>query len=277
MKIIAMFIMISFIPAVVVVAESPSKAPRPIAIFKVDFEDAKDSVARTILRHQRVSHAPKGGHGGTSGIRVAYAGSKRGSDRVVMQFKLARPVKEASLCFDVLFEEDFQFVKGGKLHGLGPANPAVGGEKVKPETWSSRLMFHRGGGLKTYHYHQKMSQEYGEGTVVSDFTFQKNRFYRLTWHVRLNEPASATNGFAHLFVDGKRVTENDNLQFRAKDGPHTLIRRFLFSTFHGGSSGRYAPKKPDGTFATVYARFDNFAVYPGLVVRTREMQKQEER
>ena len=269
--------MIPIVLAAVVVAESPLKAPEPTALFEVDFEDAKNSVGRTILRHQRVSHAPKRGHGGTTGIRVAYTGSKRGSDRVVMQFKLARPVKEASLCFDVLFEEDFQFVKGGKLHGLGPANPAVGGERVKPETWSSRLMFHSGGGLKTYHYHQKMSQEYGEGTVVSGFTFQKNRFYRLTWHVRLNEPASATNGFAHLFVDGKRVTENNNLQFRAKDGPDTLIRRFLFNAFHGGSSSRFAPKTSDGKFATVHARFDNFAVYPGLVVRTREMQKQEER
>ena len=45
-----------------------------------------------------------------------------------------------------------------------------------------------------------------------------------------------------------------------------LIQRFLISTFHGGSSKSWAPKNEDGSYATVYARFDNFMVYEGLVL-----------
>jgi hypothetical protein len=46
-----------------------------------------------------------------------------------------------------------------------------------------------------------------------------------------------------------------------------LNYQFIFETFHGGSSERWAPTNPDGSFATVHALFDNFEVYEGLNIR----------
>ena len=237
-----------------------SQAADPL--YQVDFDQRRSSIAAKITGHRHVQLVPTGGVNGTPGIRVSYVGSTRGSERVVMQFGLAKQVKEAYLGYHVLFEQDFLFVRGGKLHGLGPADPAVGGEKVDPDTWSARLMFGSDGALKTYNYHQRLKGVYGEGVEVRGFRFKKDRWYRINYHVRLNDPPQA-NGFVRVLVDGKPLLEEERLRFRDEDKARTLIQRFLFSTFHGGSSKRYAPKTAKGALTTVHARFDNFAVYPG--------------
>jgi hypothetical protein len=237
-----------------------SQAANPL--YQVDFDKRRSSIASKITAHRYIQLVPTGGVNGTPGIRVAYVGSTRGSERVVMQFDLAKKVKEAYLGYHVLFEQDFQFVRGGKLHGLGPADPAVGGEKVDPDTWSARLMFGSDGALKTYNYHQRLKGVYGQGVAVRRFQFKKDRWYRINYHVKLNDPPQA-NGFVRVLVDGKPLLEEEGLRFRGKDSSKTLIQRFLFSTFHGGSSKSYAPKTAKGALTTVHARFDNFSVYPG--------------
>ncbi|MDH3719263.1 MAG: hypothetical protein OES79_14180, partial [Planctomycetota bacterium] len=161
---------------------------------------------------------------------------------------------------------DFRFVKGGKLFGVGPSNPRVGGEAQHPQQWSARMMFSRGGALKTYNYHQD-AKTYGEGQAVPDFAFEKNRYYRLSFHVKLNDPPTEKNGLTHIYIDGKRMLEDNDLQFRKVNGEKSLIQRLLFNTFHGGDSRAWAPVNDDGSLATVHARYDNFSVYPGLVVR----------
>ncbi|MEK6233411.1 MAG: hypothetical protein N2C14_01740, partial [Planctomycetales bacterium] len=205
-------------------------APSPALLLREGFDAANSPIAARILRNKHVRRAVGGGRKGTDGVRVEYVGSERGSERVVMQFILPTAVTEASLSYDVLFEDDFQFVRGGKLHGLGPADPVVGGEKVEPDGWSARLMFLEQGKLRIYNYHQNLGKKYGEGPTAAKFRFEKNRFYRITHHVRLNDPPSASNGFAHVYVDGERLVENNELRFRAVGGPHTLIRRFLVNT-----------------------------------------------
>ena len=65
-------------------------------------------------------------------------------------------------------------------------------------------------------------------------------------------------------VDGRPVLESRNVEFRGENGPETLIRQFLFSTFHGGSSPSFAPKGEDGNYVTVHARYDNFEVVEGV-------------
>jgi hypothetical protein len=61
-----------------------------------------------------------------------------------------------------------------------------------------------------------------------------------------------------------------NIQFRGVAGDSTLISKLLFSTFHGGNTENYAPKDEEGNFTTVYAYFDNFAVYRGEYIRKYE-------
>jgi hypothetical protein len=234
-------------------------------LYEADFDRADEPLIEQLKRRGQVKWSQNGGRDGTGAVRVPYVGYERGSKRIVTQLKLKKHVRDASLTFDVLFEKEFIFAKGGKLHGLGPADPATGGEKLKDSDWSARMMF-TDGGLKTYSYSRttKKNPTVSKRTV-DGFTFEKDRFYRLTLHVRLNDVGKA-NGFSHIYIDGKKAVEEYGLEFRRADDDRSLIQRLLFNTFHGGSSKSWAPKNDDGSYATVYARFDNLAVYEGLVL-----------
>ena len=62
------------------------------------------------------------------------------------------------------------------------------------------------------------------------------------------------------------MTNHEGVIFRNAGGDNTKIRTLLFSTFHGGNKPKWAPKNPDGTYATVYADFDNIAVHQGSYI-----------
>jgi hypothetical protein len=40
-----------------------------------------------------------------------------------------------------MFDQDWQWVLGGKLHGLGPEQPITGGNERLPTGWSARVTF----------------------------------------------------------------------------------------------------------------------------------------
>ncbi len=54
---------------------------------------------------------------------------------------------------------------------------------------------------------------------------------------------------------------------RGTDSDASLINKFLFSSFHGGHEPEWTPRDADGNYKTVYATFDNIAVYEGELVR----------
>ena len=231
--------------------------------MKTDFEDAGDRLAAQLARHPKNAIVADAGLDGSAGLRTTYVGGEMGSERVVVRSRLDQPLREATLSFDVRFDKDFQFVRGGKLHGLGPTRPTTGGNPTKPDGWSVRLTFRGQGGLQTYVYDQRKEGKYGIGKVAENFAFKPGRWYHLDLHVRVNDDSYAADGLAHVWVDGKRLIEHDNLQLRAEGGDETLITSLLYSTFHGGNGPTWAPTNDDGSFATVYADFDNFAVAAG--------------
>jgi hypothetical protein len=241
--------------------ESPPEAER---IFQEDFESESPEFAR----HALLDLAPGEGVGGSTGLRATYVGEDRGSSRIVMQQRLPERGTEYTLVYDVRFEDDFQFVRGGKLHGLGPSRPITGGQPMRPDGWSARVTFGPEGSIRTYLYNQDQTGVYGTTRPARDFRFQTGEWHAVSLHVKLNDPDEA-NGFAHIYVDGERVVAHDNVRFRGEDGDHTLIDRVLFSTFHGGSNPDWAPRTEDGEYATVHATFDNFAVYRGAFVRAQ--------
>ena len=52
-------------------------------------------------------------------LRQKYEPSSTGTPFIGKRFRLREKVKEATLIFDMKFDPEFEFVKGGKLHGLG--------------------------------------------------------------------------------------------------------------------------------------------------------------
>jgi len=277
---------------------SLEQAPEGNVLLNEEFEDVRSLMCQKLVRKSQITHLPNGGKDGNGGIRVAFEGNARGSARVVERFPLRRAVTNATLSFDVYFESDFQFVNGGKLHGLGPANPATGGKKPGPKDWSARIMFGPEGRAKTYNYHQLLKGSYGEGTPTDGPPlFRTNTWHQVSYYIELNDPAYVApkslgwggvfpsdskeqdpevkaepertgDGIALLFIDGQLVNSlAPEILFRDEDDKHSLIQQLLFSTFHGGQSPSWAPKNKDQSFATVHARFDNFSVHEGAYIR----------
>lgn len=245
------------------------RAQPGVPVLFEDFETVRaDGLYASLLAHRLLDIASGRGVGGGTALRATYVGNNQGSERIVVNYGLPQPLLEATLNFDVKFEAGFQFVRGGKLHGFFPENGIAGGNPIEPDGWSTKLMWGSGGSVANYTYHQDMEGTFGEGgQSVVPFRFEPDRYHAMSYHVKVNDPPSSSNGFFHVYIDGKLVTRQDNLRLRAVGGENTTIYQVTFNTFHGGQSTSWAPKNPDGSYATVYALFDNFAVTKGLAIR----------
>jgi hypothetical protein len=258
-----------FLPDFQALLAQANDAPKPV--LSMDFESVTaGSPADRLLQHEKLTLAPGDGVSGSTGLRAEYVGYDRGSERIIATVPLPDPGLEFSLNYDVCFEPDFQFVKGGKLLGLGPEKRITGGRPIVPEGWSARVTFKDGGTLKLYTYHQDMKGQYGDrGEIIQPFQFEKGRYYSVSLHVRVNDPPESSNGFSRLYVDGKLIERHENLRLRGTGGENTVINDFLFSSFHGGHRPANAPRDADGNYTTVHATFDNISVYAGEHIRNQ--------
>jgi hypothetical protein len=219
---------------------------------------------RKVIAHRHTELAPQQGVTQTQAIKVNYVGDKRGSQRIVVSSSIT-PQAQASLSFAVKFCPDFDFARGGKLHGLGPERPVAGGNAVTEDRWSARLMWRRGGGLMTYVYHQDMKGKYGDTRVAPGFNFSAGQYYNLKMTVKLNTKPVLADGYIEVKVDDKTVIYHDKLRFRSTESTDGLIQTLMFNTFYGGSSPDWAPRHVDGSFKTDCAYFDDFKVVPEAV------------
>ena len=230
-------------------------------LLKADFNES-GGVSDGLLRNKHITLAEDKGPDGSNCIHVAYVGYERGSHRVTGRFPLSKGVTEATLTFDVMFEEDFQWVKGGKLHGLGPKHSITGGNERRPDGWSARMMWKQDGKLGTYLYDQDPKSKWGVGKTGAR-AFRAGKWHKVIYKVKLNDPGKK-NGVVSIEVDRKRITSSRAIELRGVDGDHTLINHFLFSTFHGGHDPSWAPKDKKGGYVTVHAWFDNIVVTEGI-------------
>ena len=65
-----------------------------------------------------------------------------------------------TLCYQLKFEKEFNFLKGGKLPGLAGGNCPTGG--VTSIGFSSRLMWRENGAAELYLYHANQLSKYGD-------------------------------------------------------------------------------------------------------------------
>jgi hypothetical protein len=234
-------------------------------MLKEDFDSTGQSspLAKRLLTHPHISLAKGEGVGGSNAIRVAYVGYARGSERVVVHFPLEGRALHATLSFDVKFDNDFQWVLGGKLHGLGPKLPITGGEQREPDGWSARIMFKKDGRCSTYLYDQDPTKKWGIGNTTKNPVFTAGQWSHVTLQVSLND-SGESNGWSRILIDNQEVVKTENVEFRDTDTDETLIQQFLFSTFHGGNQPEWSPVDKAGNPTTIYAWFDNFVVESGI-------------
>ena len=243
------------------------------AAAQLVFEETFDQNIVSELKEKLIAHkllelVPKQGTHQSNGLKATYKSYPRGSERIVVRYPFGESGMEYTLLFDVKFDKDFQFVKGGKLHGLGPKYPITGGNTMKPKGWSARMMFHKHNSIQTYIYCQNKKSKWGATSQNPKFKFEKDRYYAISYHVRLNDLGKA-NGFAHIYIDGHPIIQHEGIEYRGSDDPATLISQFLFSTFHGGHTPDWAPKDAEGNFKDVYIYYDNFAVVKGIFVKDK--------
>lgn len=175
----------------------------------------------------------------------------------------------AALEYEVFFPPDFDFVKGGKLLGLGGgANGGRGcGGGVDPaECFSFRLMWRAGGEGEAYLYVPERMQApdfcdahppcalrgkrpctvcnfaAGVSFARGAFVFPRGEWARLRLEVELNAP-NRTNGRLAVSLNGRRVISYKKVNWRQFGWAE--IAGVDLATWFGGSDATWAPRKDE--------------------------------
>ncbi|KAG0749020.1 hypothetical protein G6F57_000491 [Rhizopus arrhizus] len=166
----------------------------------------------------------------------------------------------ALLRYDVAFDSNFDWVKGGKLPGIfggDISQGCSGGEKATGENcFSVRMMWREGGAGEAYAYIPTSDSLCNSKQVIcnSDYgtSFSRGviRFSTMKWsqieiYVKLNS-GSNSNGILEVWQDGSLMINQQNIQFRSNQ--NLGVSSMMFSTFFGGGSSSYATPVNTSTY-----------------------------
>lgn len=151
----------------------------------------------------------------------------------------------ACLRYSVYFPDDFDFVRGGKLPGLyGGDRPPSGGARPKGDDgFTLRLMWRSNGQGELYGYFLNMlpdSNRGGDQIGTGSWTFKRGAWTQIEIEAELND-VGASNGLVRIWVNETPTLFVRNIKYRKSEA--LGIGGFIFSTFFGGQSERFAPSK----------------------------------
>ncbi|XP_046546220.1 uncharacterized protein LOC124256290 [Haliotis rubra] len=208
---------------------------------------------------------PNGGHNHV--LRVWYEKgrySSHGPNEGVQFF--ATPTSHRTVMtfsYDLYFDKNFDFRRGGKLPGLFGGWTNCSGGRHSDNCFSTRFMWRADGDGEVYgyipDYHHQVSHfcDHNVCNSVKGYSMGRGnwRFKRGTWQniaqsVHLNTPGK-TDGSIKVWHDGKLVYTIDHLNIRSKS---INIDGIFFSTFFGGSDSSWAPTRD------CYSYFKNFVL-----------------
>ena len=197
---------------------------------------------------------------GTKALAVKFPARTYGPEKngAVWRLDFDRSYEAIEVRFDVMFENGFDFVRGGKLPGLYGGKGNTGGNKpTGTDGFSARMMWREDGRVVQYLYYPDQPGRYGHQIPWMDASTKKQiRFIPGKWHtvvhqVTINTPGKR-DGKLRAFFDNKPVLKLDDLRFR--DTSNFSIDGFVFSTFFGGGDGSWQ------TIADETVYFDNFQI-----------------
>jgi hypothetical protein len=192
---------------------------------------------------------PEGSYAGVPGTGTGFYVYPFGKD---VQFTVA------NFEFDLLFPENFDWVKGGKLPGLfGGRSKCTGGDNAI-DCYSARFMWGINGNGYPYLYIPKDAPHFPEFCELTNykwgFNFNESSNFFITdrWmHIKeqielntVNEP----NGKLKVWVDGDLKDDYDKIIWRVDNQVFTL--GFQIESFFGGSS--------DSSWATPIEQYSYF-------------------
>mgnify|MGYP007091949122 FL=1 len=143
-------------------------------IVSLNFDGDLEVMAKQLISNSKIDLVNNNCVNDSSCIRISYIGNNRGSEKILEELYFSKPMIEATLSYDIMFDPAFDFAAGGKLPGLGPLNQITGGNRMKPDGWSVRLMFKSKGHVSSYIYHQNKKQKFGGGKKMKKiFSYKK--------------------------------------------------------------------------------------------------------
>lgn len=151
----------------------------------------------------------------------------------------------AVLSYTLEIPDGFEWVKGGKLPGLGgniapnfpghsPATPPAG------LNWTVRPMWAEGGRLWLYVWDMRVPAGGYPIQLFSKYpVLSPGNAYQIEVEAKMNRPG-LKDGYTAIRVNGKTAISKRWAQFRNTDA--LGIDSVLVSVFYGGSGPEYAPK-----------------------------------
>lgn len=204
---------------------------------------------------------------GGKAIRVLYpqGGQQSGNSGAQWFIDIGGEYEDLYMSYWVRFDEDFDFVLGGKLPGFGGAVSF----DDRTHEWSGRLMW-REEGKAEFYIHVPAENDFDPGdrfwwnTEGFQATFVPGRWHHIEIHLRMNTPGRH-DGLAEGWFDGVKAAHYPTFYFRDTPTQTARIAWVFFSTFFGGSSSDIWQARKDE-----HAWFDDIQVsttrigYPGL-------------
>jgi hypothetical protein len=192
----------------------------------------------------RIFH-PKGKYG--------WSGATGGGTQWVV--KLPMKYDELYVSFWVKFQQGFDFVKGGKLHGLFDGKFVAGQRPNGTNFWGALTMWRPYGKEVQFIYHMNQPTKWGEDLSYNyggvQRYFKPGVWHRVQYRVKMNTPGKY-NGITQAWFDGVMALDRRNIRFRTT---YTLrIAKFLFTNFFGGNDSTWASRKDQSIY------FDDFVI-----------------
>ena len=206
--------------------------------FARDWNCPKWQMGRHLVRIVQGRNAHSG-----KGLQLNFPQGKSGCGKACINWKpeLGGKFEKIRYSYWIKFPNDFDFVLGGKLPGIGSHHANTGGDKPNGyDGWSVRAMWNRHGQLGQYVYHVDQRNNFGEFMPWTTNPISKGQWHHIETLLVLNTPKQA-NGTIRTWLDGKPVLNRNNIRFRLTNGLE--IERLLFSSFFGGNGRKWAPKK----------------------------------
>jgi len=185
--------------------------------------------------------------------RVDYAAGEIGPERGGVGWRFPIAAADAvELRYTVTFSRDFDWVKGGKLPGLGggPENVTGGKPATGTNGFSARLMWRADGRGEAYVYHMHQPDKYGESMPFpGDFRFPAAAPIGVRMQLAMNTPGHR-DGRLDVWIrlpdaPEAHVVSRSDMEWRST--ADVAIDAVLFQTFHGGGDRSWAPRRPCST------------------------------
>ncbi|KAM5545157.1 hypothetical protein V8D89_001268 [Ganoderma adspersum] len=180
---------------------------------------------------------------------------------------------EVVFVYSVLFEEGFEFMKGGKLPGIygGAGDSAYGctggRQNDRCRCFNLRLMWREEGAGELYTYLPQTDRnterlllvppksiqhaDYGFSVGRGAFTFTPGQWTRVTQRVKMNA-LGKEDGEIEVYIDGQSVLHATGLVLRTNEGPDGHVQGLHMQTFFGGHTPDWvSPKDQRAWFANI--------------------------